>query len=230
MTLSDLRTLMSKYELMLDNYEGAATDAERNTQINWAYRNICKRVHILDPRVTLTLTTDVRFYDLRDTTVVSKRVVKVHKVIIDGNPLRDYKGQYGLWNMLQLEAEAPDWRTAASGTPRIAVQYKSDGLLLHPAPSAVGSNNFIEGTVLPADLSADTDEPDLPVEMHEAIALDAVIKAAAPSLADQEQLMPLQATRAIYEPMIQELENENKRAILGNFQDWGSDYPRWIKL
>ncbi len=230
MTLAELRDLMKDYELMLDNYKGAPTDAQRNAQINWAYRTLAAEVSMFDPKVVFNLTSGKAVYDLRSTTDFGKRMLQVYRVVIGGTLLRRTDGYPGLWTMDELERHVPDWRTAAGNTPTKAVQYSSTSLLLHPTPTSAGSDNFVAGTVLPDDLVNDTDEPELPVELHEAVALEAVLKAATPSLSDQAQLLPLQTMLQQYKPLIADLRRTNRRLATGGEGDMGHAYRDWIIL
>lgn len=231
-TLAQLRTLQaSLLSFDLDNFAGnsagTVSDADRNRQINMAYQILARRLKIYDPKVTLTLYADDDVIDLRVTTgstnnKVSKRVWKAEYVIIGGNPLLDASGkEYGLWSMDELERECPGWRTASSGTPSIAAYYTSTKIRLYPKPSAAGSNNFVSGLVIPADLSADADVPDIPEEIHEVIAFLAAVFASSPMASENEAWARLQKYEGgFWMRLVDEIAQQNENLL----QTWGSTY------
>src|SRR5687768_14858782 len=86
----------------LKNYEGnAPSNAEATVQLNWSSRLIGLYTHVFDPVVTLTLD-EVLKHDIRDVTapaVVTRKMVRVYKVVVNGNPLYEADGrEIGLWS------------------------------------------------------------------------------------------------------------------------------------
>ena len=182
----------------LDNYKGTApTDAQIVAQLNWAQRTIAKRIEPFDPKITLTLVQNQDTYNLRDITtpVVSKKVFRVQRVMINGGFLltRDLR-DYGLWSLDELQTYASTWITDSADTPTKAVQDGTQ-LILHPKPSSTFSNNYISGYYLPADLldpGTSDNTPDLPEEVHEAMALLTAVYASDPVVSEAEGLARLQ--------------------------------------
>ena len=173
MTLATLKTMMTGFGVYLDDYNADdPTGAQQLLSLNWALRNIGARLNQYDPKITFTLVADQAEYDLRDTAtpVVSRKVVKPFVVYVGGNPLYQVDGSLGVWSLEQLSRHRTTYLTGSSGTPTVAAFYNQTKLWLDPKPSAVGSNNFISGTYMPADMAQDDDEPDIPEELHEALA------------------------------------------------------------
>lgn len=193
MTLVQLRTRVSQLLAFdLDNFasdaSGTVADADLTIQINWALRLLSKKLFLYDPSITLTLGAGTQTYDLRNTSTssFSRIVLWVHYVIIGGVSLLDYHGtEPGTWTMPQLQKRHDAWRTDSSGTVLRAVQADR-ALILHPKPSATGSNNFVAGRYMPAALSGDSDVPDIPLELHEILATLAAVKASEPNVSEGE--------------------------------------------
>lgn len=214
--------------LDLDNSKGESpTDGNKNEQLNWAYRLICRRVSLFDPAIVLTLTASTPLVDIRDVTEVSKKVIDVKGVYINNNPLMKADGMTrGLWTLQELEKDYPGWRSAPDGTPRVAIQQNYNVLRLWPAPTAAivsAGNNYVAGTYLPPDMSNDADVPDLPEELHEVIAYSAAVKASLPVVTEQEMWNRIKAYSAESVALIDEFAGSQKRLM----SDWGSTggYP-----
>lgn len=231
--------MMDKFSIYLDNYDGtSATASQKTAQINWAIRELGRRMHLYDPRIVFTLTSPIAstngaMFNLRDTAgTVSRKVWKVLGVVIDNNTLRSYAGTQGLWALDQLNRVNPAWRTEPTGTPTRAVQLSRTRLLLSPPPSGAFSNNFIAGYYIPASLVNSTDdgvEPDIPEELHECLAYFAAQKVAMPTATEQEQWTRLGAYKAEWEEMVNEIALQNRNIAEGAWQDFAWAYPRHIR-
>lgn len=244
MTLSTIRTLVTDFGIYLDNYRGdSPTAAELTAQTNWGIRVFARKLNLFDPRIAFTLnpvtsSNSAKFY-IRDTVglaagpytattpatpVVAKRVIKPYGVYISGKPLYDWNGNVGLWSLSQLENDVPSWRTENAGTATKAVYVGNGMLLLSAPPSAVGSNNFISGTYIPTDLINSTDDansPDLPDELHEALAYFVAQHAGMPTATEQEQWSKLAAYKGEWMDLVNEIAMENRNAIEGPWTDTG---------
>lgn len=199
MTLTELRTRVTDLlKFDLDNFgtvaAGTVSDAYLDAQLNWALRLLAKKLFLYDASITFTLTTNQSSYDLRNvsTSAFSRKVLWVHYVIIGGEVLRDVQQtEPGLWTMPQLEKRFTTWRTDSAGTILRALQTDR-ALIVHPKPSATGSNNFVAGRYTPVALSSAGDIPDIPEELHEILATLAAVKAAEPQVSEQEGWTRLQ--------------------------------------
>lgn len=230
-TLENLRDLQTEFMVLdLDNSKGESpTTGNQNEQINWSYRAICRQVGLFDPAIVLTAVAGQALYNTRDITTpaVSKKVVEVKGVYINNNPLAKADGMTrGLWTLQELERIHPGWRSAANGTPYVALQQNYNVLRLFPAPTAAivsSGNNFIAGTYLPPDMSNNSDVPDLPEELHEIIAYGAAVKAALPVVTEQEMWNRIKAYSAESIDAIRDLAAMQKRLL----SDWGTigGYP-----
>lgn len=211
------------------------TDAQWVRYLNWAQRVAARLIEPYSPKITLTLVIGQDTYNLRDITtpVVSKKVVRVHKVVINGTPLLTRAARdYGLWSLDELETFAPTWFSDTTGQSTKAVQ-QGQNLILHPAPSSLFSSNYIAGTYLPADLvdpSTGTDStPDLAEECHEAIALMAAVYAADPTVSEAEGIARLQRLSARAHDAIRQvsLDEQNSRSSFEGTldQNWNRFMP-----
>ena len=241
MTLSTIRTLVTDFGTYLDNYRGdSPTAAELVAQINWGIRVFARRWHLLDNRITFTISNPIAStngakFNIRDTTtpVVSKRVVLPYVVYIGGQPLYDWNGNPGLWSISQLDQRVSGWQTESSNTPYRAAYLGNGKLLLSPPPATAGSNNFIAGTYLPADLTNGTDDaasPDLPDELHEALAYFVAQHVALPTATEQEQWEKLKVYNQEWMSLVTEIATENRNAIEGPWTDSGWKYGKAMRV
>jgi hypothetical protein len=144
----------------------APTDAQALVWINRFKDVLSKRLWQFDPMVTLNLNhgvanTNGAVFDLRDQTgpTVTKTIVEVLKVIINGVQLRGYDGEYGLVPFSTFDKKCPTWRTDATGTPVRAVDMGNQRMILYPPPSATvlaQSNHFLSVQYIAKDLIATT--------------------------------------------------------------------------
>lgn len=233
MTTSKIITLCNQHlQYDLDSFQGQTPeDDEWIDVLNWAQRTVARTIEPYDPLIPFTLVVDQHTYDIRSLSVVTKKVVRVDRVYVDGNPLyaRSMR-DYGLWSLSELQTYVPTWFSDGSGTPTKAVSYDTS-LILHPKPSSVFANTYIAGIYFPADLTdpAATDAtPDLPEEIHEALALLAAIYAADPNVSEQEGLARLSRYGARQHAAIRQVQLDfaNSRSAYAGSED--SYTPRFM--
>jgi hypothetical protein len=224
MTLSSLRQLLTdSLSADLDNYRGETpSPTDLNAQLNWAYRIIARKC-VLTTDTPLYLVQGQSAYNLRDVTTptVGAKIIRPVVVYINRSPLFDAAGRdYGMWTYDELVRLYPTWKQDGQGRPTKAVFTNWNQLILHPAPDAatVSQTHAIYGTYLPNDLSLDADAPQVPEEIHEAIAWLAAQFAATPTITEQEGWMRLQKFSEYWSQIIQEVADQNERT----FQSWGS--------
>lgn len=194
MTLAELRTRTRNFLLYdLDSFYGASpSDADLDESINWAIRSLGRRLFLYDPKIAFTVT-GTGTYDIESSSF-SRTCLFVDKVIINGTILRDFYNRFGLYTLDQLDARYPSWRTT-TGTPTAAA-LSSQLLFLYPAPTAPISGCFVSAQYLPASLSSSGQTPDIPLELHEAIAFLAAFNQALPTATEQEQYERLKAYKS----------------------------------
>lgn len=229
-SILDLRTRNLAFDLD-SAYGESETLQQQVDSVNWAIRAISARIFQYDPKITLTLTAGMADYNLRDTAVVSRKIIRPFSVCINGSMLWDAsRNDYGMWTLAELERRNPSWRTDTSSIPTKAVYYGGNRLLLHPTPTAdvvSAGNNFISGQYLAANLTTSdgSNSPDIPEELHEAIAYYAAAHSALPNLSENEAWQRVSAYNAEWQSSADTIRRENLRAI----QSWGStagDYTR----
>lgn len=155
------------------NHEDAEspTEAQHLPHLNYAIRFIAQRVRMRDVSVTFTLTANQAEYNLLDDTVVGKKVIYVHRVVIGTKTLRKPNGEPGTWTLAEFQEKYPDWRNTDAGTVSWAAK-SDDTLILHPKPDATDAAKtcYIDADILPDDVttSDDSNELPIPVYLHEA--------------------------------------------------------------
>lgn len=209
----------------LDAVEGPEPSvSDQIASINWAVRTIARHAFVIDPAVALTLTADTATYDMEDTSVVAKRIVRPFKVIINGNPIRTARGDsYGLWSLEEIERVNPAFRTGVSGRPVRATWHSGKYLFLDPKPTQTvvdAGNSFIEGQVMPADLTAGDMNAELPlaVDLHEAAAYLAAYRSAFPNATEAEQWQRLREAQAAVTASVTEAGKQGRDA----YASWGT--------
>lgn len=228
MTLEALLELRGNFLAFdLDDSTGGGstpTTAQKLTSVNAAIRQIAIHVQQYDPAIPLTLTADQDTYNLRSLSVVTKRVVRPYQVIVNGYPLYNAaRTERGLWTLQELERVYPGWRSTDAGTPARAVQIANSKLILHPKPNSTvvsAGENYVSGTYIPPNYS-DSDlatEPDLPEELHEAVAYLAAVKSALPFVSEAEGWQRLTAFNGEWAAAADEVRRDNVRLL----QSWGS--------
>jgi hypothetical protein len=161
------------YGLELDRELGSAdrtvlfTTARRKAAINAAQLEWVKRTECFVRQTTVTLVSGTQEYDLETTITdyawISKQGVSIK--IVDGTRTRYIEGDdLELTTVERLNVEEPGWRAAAGGSPMKVYLRRADGAVqlgFHPAPSFSGETwtVIVPYVVVPADLSADADEP-----------------------------------------------------------------------
>lgn len=219
-----------------DDIGATATDAELVPYINWAMRSISRQIHQLKTSIPITLTADTAEYDLNGGTGTPisasdvSQVTRIHRVYINNNPLKraDWKGP-GMFTFNEIERNYPGWRAAGSSTPFAAAQI-SNKLFLFPKPTSTvvsAGNNYLVAEYLPKDLSTSvlTQIPDLPLELHEAVAYMAAVKLALPNIGEAEAIQRLQLYSAAIADAISEVRKQN----LATIADFGSSYGWGIR-
>lgn len=239
MTLSTIRTMVTSFAAYdQDLYLGTSPSAaDLTTLVNWAIREFSAYTFCnYDPKITLTLTADTATYDITKTTataIVSKQVLKVRRVTINGAILRSADGEYGLWTLPELEAFRPTYQTDESAVPRRAIELPGHKLYLHPAPTAAvvsDGDNYISGWYLPVDLVNSTDDanaPDIPLEFHECIAYLAAYKGAVPNASGPDGFNRVSAFNQEWRMKAEELRRRNLNEFIkgdrGSRSEWSSD-------
>lgn len=223
-TLTQLRTLLGQLAAVdpYDNMAGESpTSSDYNSQLNWAYREISRKLKLFNPSITMTLVAGTQNYDLRSASF-SEKIVRVYGVYINNNPLYEASGnRRGLWKFAELEHQFPGWRTATNSTPFVAVQTNVTNLMLYPPPSSgvvSTGNNYVAATYLPADMSDDSDVPEIPEELHECIAYLAHVRAHMPTSTEEEQWKRLTEYSSSWQTQVAEIAKEQENTL----QTWGS--------
>ena len=252
MTLSEIRTMVTGFGVYLDHYAADAPTATQLTaSVNWSIRLMSRKLHQAD-LIAFTLnpiasTNGAKFY-IRDlvglaagpftaatpaTPVVAKKIIKPHMVFIGGSPLKNPEGENGLWSLSQLTDERPSWPTENSGTASIAVYLGNGRLLLSAPPSAAGSNNYIYGEYIPTDLVVTTDDavaPDIPEELHEALAFMTAANVATPTATEQEQWARIGQFNSNWLELADEIARQNQNDIEGPWPDASNTLMRSIAV
>ena len=202
-----------------DKYGSSPTTQQKVDSVNMAIRTMSKRIFQYDPMITFTLTAEQASYNIRDTAVVQRKIIRPYSVIINGNPLYNAANQeWGVWSLAELERIAPKWRTDTSGTPSKAVYYGNNKLVLHPKPTAQvvsDGNNYISGQYLAKNMTTSelAGEPDIPEELHEALAYLAAYYSALSHTSEEEGWHRLAQYNQEWQQFAEEVRRENMRAI-----------------
>jgi hypothetical protein len=222
MTLQNMIDEVFTYNTSFDldeKYLGSATTQQKVDTINKGIRTISKQIFQYDPKIALTLTADQNSYDLRNTAVVAKKVIRPYQVIINKNMLWNAAyNEYGIWTLAELERNSPSWRTDPSATPSKAVYYGNQKLILHPAPTQAiidAGNNYISGQYLAANLTTSdlSNYADIPEELHEAVCYCAAAFVSLPNLSEQEAWQRVGAYNSEWKTYAEQMRQENMRAI-----------------
>ena len=190
--------------------------------VNWAIRTISKQIKQLDPKIALTLTADLDTYALRGG-AFSRKVIRPYRVYINGVGLLSASREgFGIWTLSELDRIRRMWRTDSSDVPTAACHY-GESLVLHPKPTAAvvaQSNHFVCGTYMAADMAytSPSANPDLPEELHEAVAYLAVVRSTLPNVTEAEAWQRLNAFNAEWKEAAAEIRKEHERTLAA----WGT--------
>lgn len=168
MTFLELYGVELTRELATTDTTVRFTLVRRKAAINAAQLEWNKRTHCLTKQTTLAIVDGTQEYDIEATVSdfggLSAQGVSIK--IVGTSTTRYIEGDDLVETTVErLNVEEPGWRAASAGTPR-QVYLRQDGgaryFGLHPAPD-VGSGEtwtvILPYWVIPADLSADADEP-----------------------------------------------------------------------
>ena len=229
LSLAELRTRIKQFTALdLDSYLGEEpSDLDLGNLINWSVRTISEysRCNYSD-RIQFVLTAGTDLYNLRDTpTVVSKKVLEPHYVVINGATLYSPSGDRGLWSYRDLIASYPRYRDYDDGVPSRAVWMPNSKLLLSCPPDAAtaAQTHYIAGFYIASDMivnSADGQywegaNPDLPEELHETVVYLSAFRAAMPNVAEAEGWQRLAAYDKTAWQRIQEYRRQAKSLLAG---------------
>ena len=219
----------------LDNFQGEApSQADSIEQVNWAMRTMARKLFLFDANITLTLVDTQAEYDLNDRTtpVVSVRCIKPITVYIDQLPLKNQKGERGVWDWFSFEEAHPSYLSVDDAQPYLAVAMPNNKLRMYPAPDATAAalTNTIAGQYIPDNLTASdlSNQLPLPEEVHEALCFMAAEKTAMPMQSEAEGWRRLAAFRQEWMTTIEEIEKQNRRAIMPRRPKRGPRKQIWL--
>jgi len=214
------------------------TDTQLIPYVNWAIRSIARKIKQVNIYIPITLVASQNNYNLNAgtgiSTSVASQITRVHRVYINNVVLNKPDGRSpGMWSYNEVERYDPTYRRAAAGQPIAGAQW-GNNLLLYPAPSstvASGSGNYLVAEYLPANLTiADlSNSPDLPVELHEAVAYLAAIKIAAPQITEAESYQRLNLYNSMINESIQEVKKQNEATLADFGSRFGWNKARYIR-
>jgi hypothetical protein len=231
MTLAEARAdLLNQSNLDVDLYTGVEIDPEGN-QIEessgatallsracvwWSKLTYCN----YEASASLTLTVDKTTpYDCRSSSVVSKRILKPRTVVINDSILYRRDGrEHGLWTMGELQRAYPSWRTAASKQPSVAIWLPNNKLQLWPPTDDLYTGkNFIEGWILPDEITVEDDDEELPVpeEDHMSVIRLALVFGTLPNLSEAEAWQRAAGNDAWWREQAERRKRENLTSFLG---------------
>lgn len=102
-----------------------------------------------------------------------------------------------------LDVMYPGWRSDSTGTPVYCFMYDSNTLGVYPYTA---HNILLEVAVIPAPMSGDTDEPDIPPQFHMALVWFAVEHLTSGFLATGDAASSkMQEAKAKYENIVKEM-------------------------
>ena len=223
MILTELIVLMDDFlSYDLDNVkqrEGhTVTNEEKTAQLNYGVRSVSRFIKQFDPSITMTPVADQNYVDLRDvdTPAVSRKVIEASFAVVNGTVLRRPDGSRGLYKYQEAERLFTDWRGADSGTPSGAWQIGDKLYFNCPVSSTVVSaaENYIGGKYLAADMVWGADvAPDIPEELHEAVAYCAAVFVAQPTVGESTAMNRTLAYRQEWQEAAKEVRRRNMRYL-----------------
>jgi hypothetical protein len=175
-------------------FSGGGTDAEVVSVLNDSLREIGAMVGLYGD-VNLTTTAGTMVYAFENS-AFSRVPIKVDAVYVDGVPLTDQTGRIGVYPYNLFNTVYRDWRTAAQGAiSRAAVL--NDSLIFYLTPNAtktlvVSCQHF----PLPLDVATGGVSPELPLDLHAALAAETAYRIAMPTAIETQQVNRLMMMRA----------------------------------
>lgn len=214
------------------------TDAQIIPFINWAIRSIARRTKQIKAYIPITLVADQNTYNLNGGGLVAaalaNQITKIHRVYINNSVMNKPDGRTaGMWAYNEIERYNPNYRTATSGQPVAAAQF-GNNLILYPAPSstvASGTGNFCVAEYLPTDLTISdlANSPDLPNELHEAVAYLAAIRISTPQITEDESYKRLATYTGYINETIETVKKQNEASIFDFGSTFAYNRPRYIR-
>jgi hypothetical protein len=189
------------------------TDLEKVAQLNYGVRSVSRFIRQYDPRVVFTMTASTSEYDLRDTDIFASKMIEVKQVIIDGSILRRPDGSKGLYKYQEAERYQSGWDSFSAATPSFAFQLGDKLHVLPPPTSAIAAEtNYVSGVYLAADMVYGADvAPDIPEELHEAVAYCGAIFASLPTVGETTAMNRVMAYRAEWQEAAKEIRRRNMK-------------------
>lgn len=141
MTRGDFRELV----VSMVRYSGAPyieDVADQNVLISERVRAFT--VHTLclyNPVVPFTMLANTASYSLRDTQSFDLEMVRVQKVVVNGQPLYNFQGVQGPTSLDELSYRFPTYLTDSTATPQYFAPYPPHHIRLYPKPDANGQAN-----------------------------------------------------------------------------------------
>lgn len=182
MNLSQCRFRYLRLIKNLGSYNGTPEASDISAALDDAMSRIAQECGFYYPAIPFALTADQAEYRF-ESSAFERRLVKPIRIYLNGSYLLDNFGRPGLWSVGDFERAYPDFMSADSGEPSLAVQY--GGILrlhLPPSSSFVSSvSGYVAGEYIPGWIDSDgtyravaTDAesaavPDLPSQFHELI-------------------------------------------------------------
>lgn len=187
MTLEDFRDDLVKAYV---DVHGApyVTGTDQNDAINQALERFTEDTYCLyDDDVAFTTTNGVANYDLRDTAVFGQKMLRVMRVMVNGNQIRQVATQRDMANL------SSTYILAAADVPTMWFTQGSTTLMLYPKPASTYADSYVAGWYLHPTLSDDTDVLVIPDADIQAAAIECAIALMHPRAAGKvkENLMAL---------------------------------------
>jgi hypothetical protein len=194
-------------------FSGSGTDAEVVTVLNDSLREIASMVGIYSD-VNLTTTAGTNVYAFENS-AFSRTPIRIDAVYVDGNPLIDETGRIGIYPYGVFNNVYRDWRSATQGTISRA-SVLNDSLILYLTPNATKTLVVsCQHYPLPLDAATGSASPELPLDLHAALAAEAAYRIAMPTAIEAQQINRLALMRADADTAIKRarrrLQDERKR-------------------
>jgi hypothetical protein len=170
MTRTEIRNLALEFcKVDGQQYLAATQTTELNALINRCLIQVGSKYPALyDDQIQFTLVPGTHTYNLRNAASFARRISKPLQVVIDGLPLQSPRGGRGKSSMAELNATWEVYRTSPNSKPLFWAEKPPQHLRLFPTPDFAYADSYVSGWYLPPDLTTDAQEPELPLEYHEA--------------------------------------------------------------